>query len=87
MGLQPVDGDISLDGKSLGTATPAGSCGRHLPRPESRELFVEMSVEDNSEWRAYIQKNGPCRVQEGRDGGVFDLFPELAERRTAWPAR
>ena len=45
--------------------------------PESRRIFLEMTVQDNLEMGAFTQKNvDPAELEK-----VFTLFPRLAERR------
>ena len=81
MGLLPARGEVRFDGRDVG-ALPVESrvaLGMSLV-PERRELFGEMTVEDNLRLGAYQ------RVQRGergahRDlGGVYALFPRLRER-------
>jgi branched-chain amino acid transport system ATP-binding protein len=82
MGLQRWTGDISLEGHSLrGLNTDRIVRAGLSLVPESRELFVEMSVEDNLRLGAYIHGLPPGGGTAAAE--VFDLFPELAQRRTA----
>ncbi len=82
MGLLPSRGEVSFEG----VAEPGAEVERMVARgmnlvPEKRELFGEMSVEDNLVLGAFQ------RYREGkRDHGetleeVFALFPRLKERR------
>jgi len=83
MGLLPSSGEIWLDGSWIRRPTVhalvTGGAGLV---PERRELFGEMSVEDNllmggfSRWRRGLRDQAECRDE------VYGIFPRLAERRT-----
>lgn len=82
MGLLPSKGEIRLDGERIAKPSVEGMVARGLGLvPEKRELFGEMSVEDNlllggfSLWRKG-QRDQNARMQE-----VFAIFPRLKERR------
>lgn len=82
MGLLPSTGTISLDGERVARPTVEAMVARGVALvPEKRELFGEMSVEDNlllggfSRWRRG-QRDQTQRMQE-----VFEIFPRLRERR------
>lgn len=82
MGLLPATGTISLDGQRVAWPTVEAMVARGVALvPEKRELFGEMSVEDNlllggfSRWRRG-QRDQTQRMQE-----VFEIFPRLRERR------
>ena len=82
MGLLPSKGEIRLDGERIAKPSVEGMVSRGLGLvPEKRELFGEMSVEDNlllggfSLWRKG-QRDQNARMQE-----VFAIFPRLKERR------
>lgn len=83
MGLLPSRGEIRFDGVSEAGAEVERMVARGMNLvPEKRELFGEMSVEDNLVLGAFQ------RYREGkRDHGdtlneVYGLFPRLRERRT-----
>jgi branched-chain amino acid transport system ATP-binding protein len=82
MGLQRSTGTISLEGRSIGNASPDKivRAGVSLV-PEGRELFAEMTVDENLRMGGYI--HGFSSANHSAAGEVFKLFPELAERRTA----
>ncbi|WP_332813471.1 ABC transporter ATP-binding protein [Ramlibacter sp.] len=48
--------------------------------PETRELFTDMSIEDNLMLGAYIRRES-ARERDGLLKSVFQLFPRLEERR------
>ena len=50
--------------------------------PEKRELFGEMSVEDNLLLGAFVSYRRGARDQQQTMAEVFDIFPRLRERRT-----
>ena len=82
MGLLPAAGTITLAGERIARPSVEAMVARGVALvPEKRELFGEMSVEDNlllggfSRWR-----KGQCdQVQRMQE--VFDIFPRLRERR------
>jgi branched-chain amino acid transport system ATP-binding protein len=82
MGLLRSGGTLALDGEIIARPSVEAMVARGVALvPERRELFGEMSVEDNLllggfyRWRRG-QKDQAQRMQE-----VFDLFPRLQERR------
>ena len=82
MGLLPSKGEIWLDGERIAKPSVEAMVARGLGLvPEKRELFGEMSVEDNlllggfSLWRKG-QRDQSARMEE-----VFAIFPRLKERR------
>ena len=82
MGLLPSKGHLALAGERIARPSVEAMVARGVALvPEKRELFGEMSVEDNlllggfSLWRRG-QRNQTVRMAE-----VFDIFPRLRERR------
>ena len=82
MGLLPSRGTLALAGERIARPSVEAMVSRGVALvPEKRELFGEMSVEDNlllggfSLWRRG-QRNQTARMAE-----VFDIFPRLKERR------
>ena len=84
MGLLPADGDIVY----MGQTQPHARSVEHLVRhgmtlvPEKRELFAEMSVEDNLLLGAFDRYRTGHRDEMETMDEVFELFPRLEERRT-----
>ena len=81
MGLLPSRGTVALGGQTLARPSVEAMVARGVGLvPEKRELFGEMSVEDNlllggfSLWRRG-QRNQSARMAE-----VYDIFPRLQER-------
>ena len=82
MGLLPSKGELSLEGERIARPSVEAMGARGVALvPEKRELFGEMSVEDNlllggfSMWRKGRRDQGQ-RMEE-----VFAIFPRLKERR------
>ena len=82
MGLLPSRGELLLAGDPIARPSVEKMVAHGVALvPEKRELFNEMSVEDNlllggfSRWRRG-QRDQKARMQE-----VFTLFPRLQERR------
>jgi len=83
MGLLPSDGDIVY----MGHLQKHDRSVEHLVRhgmtlvPEKRELFAEMSVEDNLLLGAFDRYRTGHRDEMETMDEVFELFPRLQERR------
>jgi branched-chain amino acid transport system ATP-binding protein len=83
MGLLPSSGEIIY----MGQAQRLERSVEHLVRhgmtlvPEKRELFAEMSVEDNLLLGAFDRYRTGHRDQMETMDEVFELFPRLEERR------
>ena len=82
MGLLPSKGVISWEGQRIARPSVETMVAHGIGLvPEKRELFGEMTIEDNlllggfSRWRRG-QRDQAQRMQE-----VFDIFPRLGERR------
>ncbi|MBS0301480.1 MAG: ABC transporter ATP-binding protein [Proteobacteria bacterium] len=82
MGLLPSTGGVQLAGQSIARPTVEAMVARGVGLvPEKRELFGEMSVEDNLLLGGFARWRRGQRDQAERMGEVFDLFPRLKERR------
>jgi branched-chain amino acid transport system ATP-binding protein len=78
--LKPREGSIKLNGEDL-SAFPAHDLvykGVAMV-PEGRGVFAKLTVEENIEMGAYIEKDN-ARIESGKER-VFKLFPRLKERR------
>jgi branched-chain amino acid transport system ATP-binding protein len=82
MGLLPSRGDIQFGGKVRAHAEieEMVAAGMGLV-PEKRELFAEMSVEDNLILGGFHRYRTGERDQSESLREVYDLFPRLKERR------
>ena len=83
MGLLPSRGEIIYMGQSQWQERSVEHLVRHGMTlvPEKRELFAEMSVEDNLMLGAFDRYRSGHRDQMDTMDEVFELFPRLEERR------
>lgn len=83
MGLLPATGEIVYMGHLQGREREVESLVRQGMTlvPEKRELFAEMSVEDNLLLGAFDRYRSGHRDQMETMDEVFELFPRLEERR------
>jgi branched-chain amino acid transport system ATP-binding protein len=78
-GLLPATGEIRFEGKSLLGLRPDQIVRRGISMvPENRELFIEMTVEENLRLGAYTRSEDQA-VEEDLDN-VLKMFPRLRER-------
>jgi len=83
MGLLPADGEIVYMGHAQYRERQVETLVRQGMTlvPEKRELFAEMSVEDNLLLGAFDRYRTGHRDQMETMDEVFELFPRLEERR------
>ncbi len=82
MGLLPSRGEIHLDGKRIARPGVEVMVANGVALvPEKRELFGEMSVEDNLLLGSLSRWHRGLRDQAQRMDEVFAIFPRLRERR------
>ncbi|URI11328.1 ABC transporter ATP-binding protein [Aquincola tertiaricarbonis] len=82
MGLLPSQGQLQFNGQPIQRPTVEAMVARGVGLvPEKRELFGEMSVEDNLLLGGFAQWRRGQRDQAARMQEVFDIFPRLKERR------
>ena len=82
MGLLPSRGSLALDGRRITRPTVEAMVARGVGLvPEKRELFGEMSIEDNLLLGGFSRWRRGQRDQKARMDEVFDIFPRLRERR------
>jgi branched-chain amino acid transport system ATP-binding protein len=75
--LRPIAGRIELDGEEIGGRPPHWTFRRGVVQvSQARDLFPDMSVEDNLRLGAAVRRADGHRLAE-----VYDVFPRLAERR------
>ena len=73
-------GRVSLRGRDITNSPPAGVVRRGVCYvPQTGNVFLSLTVDENLEMGAYIRKDGIRR----RMDEMFALFPPLAERRRA----
>ena len=82
MGLLPSSGSLTLAGESIKRPTVEDMVARAVGLvPEKRELFGEMSIEDNLLLGGFSRWRKGERDQASRMEEVFAIFPRLKERR------
>ncbi|MCR5863918.1 MAG: ABC transporter ATP-binding protein [Aquincola tertiaricarbonis] len=82
MGLLPSQGELQFSGERIARPTVEAMVARGVGLvPEKRELFGEMSVEDNLLLGGFAQWRRGQRDQAARMQEVFAIFPRLKERR------
>jgi branched-chain amino acid transport system ATP-binding protein len=82
MGLLPAKGALSLGGERIARPSVEAMVARGVSLvPERRELFAEMSVEDNLLLGGFYRWRTGRRDQKARMDEVFGIFPRLRERR------
>ena len=78
--IRPWKGRVLLQGEDVTRLSPHGKANRGLVLvPEGRQLFPDMSVEENLEMGGY-SKRARNREKENLHR-VYELFPRLKERR------
>jgi branched-chain amino acid transport system ATP-binding protein len=78
--LRPVSGSVTFDGQNITGLRPDQVLYRGLAYvPQGRIVFPQMTVLENLEMGAYIERDGR-RIGEALER-VYELFPILAERR------
>jgi branched-chain amino acid transport system ATP-binding protein len=81
MGLLQANGKVTFDGSDMARLEIEDRVAMGMSLvPERRELFGEMSVDDNLVLGAYAQRGGRTAMRQRRDA-VYARFPRLAERR------
>jgi len=78
--LRPWGGRVLFRGEDVTKLPPHRKAARGLVLvPEGRQLFPDMSVEENLEMGAYSRR--ARRRQKENLARIYDLFPRLKERR------
>jgi branched-chain amino acid transport system ATP-binding protein len=77
--LAPTGGRVTLQGRELAGAKPHAICRAGLGYvPEEREVFANLTVEENLRMGEQPPVAGACRWSIAQ---MFDYFPRLKERR------
>lgn len=81
-GLLPLrTGKIDIDGKDISTFQPDARVRTGLVHiPEGRQMFANLSVEENLLLGGYVQRANPSFMTQGLDR-VYQTFPVLKEKR------
>ncbi|BCH26270.1 ABC transporter ATP-binding protein [Mesorhizobium sp. L-8-3] len=83
--LKATSGSVRLDGEDLTSAKPETVVRRGIATvPETRDVFPDLTVDENLTLGSYIRRSDAAGVAEDR-ARMFELFPRLAER-AAQPA-
>jgi branched-chain amino acid transport system ATP-binding protein len=78
--LRPVSGSVTFDGQDITGLRPDQVLYRGLAYvPQGRIVFPQMTVLENLEMGAYIERDGR-KIGEALER-VYELFPILADRR------
>jgi branched-chain amino acid transport system ATP-binding protein len=78
--LHPIEGEIIFNGCKISGLKPHEVASKGIAHvPEGRKLFSSMTVRDNLEIGAYLQKDSKERIET--INYVFNLFPRLKERQ------
>lgn len=82
MGLLPSSGNLMLDGARVARPSVEAMVASGIALvPEKRELFHDMSVQDNLLLGGFVRWRQGQRNQTERMTEVFAIFPRLQERR------
>ena len=82
MNLLPSTGEAAYEGRPLHDRTAEELVGEGLVLvPEKRELFADMTVEDNLRLGAFVRHRRGDRTYRSDLDYVYELFPRLRERR------
>jgi branched-chain amino acid transport system ATP-binding protein len=81
MGLLPSSGEIAVAGASLRPRVERMVAQGVALVPEQRELFGEMTIEDNLVLGGFSRRAEGRQTQRDALARVFALFPRLQERR------
>jgi branched-chain amino acid transport system ATP-binding protein len=78
--VRPRNGTVEFDGEDVTTRPTSYRIAHGMAIvPENRRLFAPMTVLENLEMGAYLNKNGSARKEDF--DRVYELFPLLQERR------
>ena len=83
MGLLPSSGALTLAGERIAKPSVEALVARGVSLvPEKRELFGDMSVDDNLLLGGFYRWRKGQRDHTARIDSVFEIFPRLRERRS-----
>lgn len=78
--LSAAAGSVRLEGEDITSKRPEGIARRGVATvPETRDVFPDLTVNENLELGAYIHRRDSQGVSEDR-AKMFEMFPVLAER-------
>jgi branched-chain amino acid transport system ATP-binding protein len=77
--LRPTAGNVEYRGRRITRRSPQQIVSLGISHvPEGRELFMELTVEENLRLGGYVRSAGDVKRDIGR---MYEYFPRLAERR------
>jgi len=77
--IQPTSGEIIFDGQNISRLPPDKICGAGIVLiPEGRQLFSNMTVEENLHIGSCLPQNRKTRERNMEE--VYTIFPRLKER-------
>lgn len=80
--LKAAGGSVRLDGEDLTSAKPETVVRKGIATvPETRDVFPDLTVDENLTLGSYIRRGDVAGVAEDR-ARMLDLFPRLSERAT-----
>lgn len=78
--IRPVSGEIRFLGEDITSIAPQDIVSLGIVHvPEGRRIFSSLTVEENLEMGAYLQKDKTAKLRDLEE--VFNRFPRLKERR------
>ena len=78
--LKPAAGSVRFDRQDITGARPEAIVRRGIATvPETRDVFPDLTVDENLTLGSYIRRSDGSGVAEDR-ARMFELFPRLAER-------
>ena len=77
--LEPTEGSITFEGEEIGSTPTHKLVARGISMsPEGRGVFANLSVRENLQMGAYLQKNRSAIASDMAK--AFEMFPRLKER-------
>lgn len=78
--VKAVSGKIALEGKDVTNASPEAMLRRGVATvPETRDVFPDLTVDQNLTLGAYLRRHDRGGVRDDRER-MFEMFPRLKER-------
>jgi len=78
--VKAVSGKIALEGKDVTNASPEAMLRRGVATvPETRDVFPDLTVDQNLTLGAYLRRHDRDGVRDDRER-MFEMFPRLKER-------
>ncbi len=79
--IKAASGQVFLDGQDVTSASPEAMVRKGMATvPETRDVFPDLTVDENLTLGAYVRRRDRNGVAEDRSR-MFEMFPHLYERR------